>query len=1173
MKKKYSRILGLALTLMLVASLFGFAAPVSAANTAWSPIANPGATLATGLNLANAEVGPIAVSPDGGTIFAAVQCEAAIIGVSATGTAGVDDWALLQSADGGHNWTATGLINNPGPITGIAISSNFATDNTMYVAAGSVPLAPAPAVFRSNNSGAAFVELKAVPIDAGGTATAVINSIDMWPASPYPYVMVGTNTDVWVLQDAPFGVWLDQEIATGAGVWVNVMAVAFAPDFATTNYIWAVVGNDSGAAIFGNITCTNSPGAWGTLLANTGPILAAAAAGACIAFPDDYNSATNPYLWVGLDSGVPNLGGVWRIRGLPVPAPASQFIQQYGGAPVAGTAAADIRSVAVSGGMAAATILAGQQDTAAIVGSLNGGINWLVPVMKQPTGLNTTYVVMAPDFATSNVAYVGTSDALGAESAFQVTRNGGMSWNQFGLIDTAFTVINDIAVVSLDTIFMVSNAFSLWKTEDATATAPVWERIMTGGTVFLGPNPLAGNIAIVETSPEFLTDGVVYVTNATTGIVKATDGGDIFARLPAALANITALHLVDATSAYHGAVGQFYRTDDGGYSWLGATTPPPGAPTAIVSIATVPAGAMPPGALLVGAANGSVFMSMNRGVSFFPLAFFLTTGNTYVAFDANYASNFLVYAGGPGAVNGAIWRMDISQAALGWTSIDGTMPTATPAAAADSFQFDDNVVAGDTGTITVTTGSVILAPQGAATVAGTVAFPNTLTVVPAMGAVAWTSPVGVGVATDTVLVTAATVNSAGTWTAVGATTVTAVTDVDGDVGLTAANWYLPDVAGVGAAAPSVINGLVMSPDGTLYGSNFLAAQGVERSLNPTALITAPAEGAIAPVFERMNRQIPATATLGTAATPASMELVVDETLDIIGSKNVLFAIDTTGTALGVDQILTFTDTLAAPVVLTAPETGTIYPRVTDVTLDWERLTGAQMFNWQIARDAFFTLVADEGFSIYPTVTSNQLRAGQTYHWRVRVDGPAMGAPGMPLLSRWSESRTFTTELGGRVWHPFLNIGAVAPGPGASDVLTKPTFQWNGADWATSYEFVLADNAAFTGATTKTLTTTSWVCDKDLGYSTTWYWKVRALSGTSESEWSDVGVFTTEAEPVEPTPPVVVQDTPDIIVEVPEAPPAVEVTPVAPGYLLAIIIIGAVLVIFVVVLIVRTRRPV
>jgi len=187
--------------------------------------------------------------------------------------------------------------------------------------------------------------------------------------------------------------------------------------------------------------------------------------------------------------------------------------------------------------------------------------------------------------------------------------------------------------------------------------------------------------------------------------------------------------------------------------------------------------------------------------------------------------------------------------------------------------------------------------------------------------------------------------------------------------------------------------------------------------------------------------------------------------------------------------------------------------------------------------------------------------------------PAMGAPGLPLLSRWSESWTFTTELGGRVWHPFVPIAGVAPGPGAQDVLTKPVFQWNGADWATSYEFVLADNDAFTGATTKTLTTTSWVSDTDLGYSTTWYWKVRALSATSESEWSDVGVFTTKAEPVEPTPPVVIQEVPDIIVEVPpvEVPPAVEATPT--WALLVIIIIGAVLVVSVIVLILRTRRPI
>ena len=386
-------------------------------------------------------------------------------------------------------------------------------------------------------------------------------------------------------------------------------------------------------------------------------------------------------------------------------------------------------------------------------------------------------------------------------------------------------------------------------------------------------------------------------------------------------------------------------------------------------------------------------------------------------------------------------------------------------------------------------------------------------------------------------------------------------------------FSLPDIAvgAAGAAGASGINGLVVSPDGTLYGSNAAVGQGMERSLDPT---TSPSP--LWPTFERMNRLL-------TTHTLMGAWLVVDETLSVTGSKNVLFSIDTYGSGAPgsrVDRIVTFTDTLATEVVVTSPDDGAIFPRVSDVTLEWETLTGARGYLWQIARDARFSLVADQDNSAYPTDTSTALRAGQTYYWRVRVslDSALVSgvAPvGNPLLSRWSATRTFTTELGGRIWHPFQPIAGVGPGPGAQDVITKPVFQWNGADWATSYELMLADNAAFTGATAKTLTTTSWVSDTDLGNSTTWYWKVRALSGTSESEWSDVGVFTTMAAPVAPTPPVVIQEVPDIIVEVPPitVPPAVEVVPTPTWALTLIIAIGAILLIAVIILIVRTRRPI
>jgi len=103
---------------------------------------------------------------------------------------------------------------------------------------------------------------------------------------------------------------------------------------------------------------------------------------------------------------------------------------------------------------------------------------------------------------------------------------------------------------------------------------------------------------------------------------------------------------------------------------------------------------------------------------------------------------------------------------------------------------------------------------------------------------------------------------------------------------------------------------------------------------------------------------------------------------------------------------------------------------------------------------------------------------------------------------------------------------------------------------------------------------------ELDYASTYYWRVKGLGTSTTTDWSPVTGFTTMAEPVEAAPPVVIQTMPAPIIEIPPAQPApiIEIpaappapAPIAPAYIWAVIIIGAVLVIAVIILIVRTRR--
>ena len=173
--------------------------------------------------------------------------------------------------------------------------------------------------------------------------------------------------------------------------------------------------------------------------------------------------------------------------------------------------------------------------------------------------------------------------------------------------------------------------------------------------------------------------------------------------------------------------------------------------------------------------------------------------------------------------------------------------------------------------------------------------------------------------------------------------------------------------------------------------------------------------------------------------------------------------------------------------------------------------------------------------------------------------------GAPTLSRFSETWSFTTAIGEAQWSPMTAPTGVGPLPGATSVPLRPTFTWNPADRATGYEFILARDSEFTDVVVtltggNALPTTVWTCDRVLDYSTTYYWKVRAISPSSHSEWA-VGIFTTEASTPPSPPPPLPQPSPP-------PPPTPMPPPTTPMYIWAIIGIGAALIIGLLVLIVR-----
>jgi hypothetical protein len=188
--------------------------------------------------------------------------------------------------------------------------------------------------------------------------------------------------------------------------------------------------------------------------------------------------------------------------------------------------------------------------------------------------------------------------------------------------------------------------------------------------------------------------------------------------------------------------------------------------------------------------------------------------------------------------------------------------------------------------------------------------------------------------------------------------------------------------------------------------------------------------------------------------------------------------------------MTFIDSLTLPVILTSPPdqaqgVGTIVnDALSDIRLDWETLSGASDYKWQLDDDTDFSNVpaSFEGETKASSTQLPDLKAATTYYWRARATEP--------VLSPWSDKWSFTTSMGGEATGPQL----INPEAGARGVSINPVFQWSAITGADSYEFIVStesalSNPAILKVDEYALPATAWECDINLDYDTTYYWFV------------------------------------------------------------------------------------
>ena len=315
---------------------------------------------------------------------------------------------------------------------------------------------------------------------------------------------------------------------------------------------------------------------------------------------------------------------------------------------------------------------------------------------------------------------------------------------------------------------------------------------------------------------------------------------------------------------------------------------------------------------------------------------------------------------------------------------------------------------------------------------------------------------------------------------------------------------------------------------------------VVRSLNPMADVSPTMKV----VFEDL---VPLAAGSVLEHPPASSGFhVYPDDLWLTTGTNVLWALDSAYPT----YVWVWEDPLATPVIQETPSDGAQLTSTSKVVLEWEALDDADEYEINLYR--YCAECPDEKLAISVDNSTDTclivegLDAGTLYYWKVRV------AEGEPFLSKWSELWEFTTALG-KV--PYL----CSPWCGQEDVILTTNFSWDAVSGASAYEIEIATNEDFDPVIASgTATVNAWVASPKLDYSTTYYWRVRAVTAGVPGAWS-VCIFTTEgppAVPPEPVPPV----------EIPPLP-----APITPLWIWVIIGIGAALTIAVVVLIVTTRR--
>ena len=185
--------------------------------------------------------------------------------------------------------------------------------------------------------------------------------------------------------------------------------------------------------------------------------------------------------------------------------------------------------------------------------------------------------------------------------------------------------------------------------------------------------------------------------------------------------------------------------------------------------------------------------------------------------------------------------------------------------------------------------------------------------------------------------------------------------------------------------------------------------------------------------------------------------------------------------------------LNAPVLVTPANDSTDAP-FDNITIAWQSVSGAINYYYEVSDDVSFNNIVTSGSTSLTFATINDLYPNTTYYWRVKAEDNNG-------FSGWSDVWHFTT-LSVALEQPVL----ISPDTASVITETAPQFLWHSVYGANAYKFQISTDSLFSFYT-EIETTDTTVGVTGLSNANTYFWRVLAIEGSIESQWSNVWKFT------------------------------------------------------------------